>query len=356
MSGSTVITLSRPDKLNALDLGMVKSLGAAMERDDGEGRQTIINGSGRAFCAGGDINVFLGAKRAPMDVESPDLEFFRNLFQLMNLIGETASQRICLVHGPAAGTGMCMSMLSGSCVITQDSSFSMPETIIGLTPSAGGSYFLPAFPKNIGIYLGLLGGKITAREAVSLGIATHTTTPDDIRNMLLEAPMHDTLEILEEHAAESEREWPEEWGPDSGPTLAHADAIERCFSHTSMQDIREALRSEASSRGVHAGWAQEQLKELETRPPLCLAVSLESLSRGRATPDLGTCLRDELRATRRLLAGSDFGEAVACRFGSRKGQAPRWEVGGDPTRDQVLEHFEPMPADADLDMSMPGWG
>lgn len=350
MSGSTVVTLSRPDKLNAVDLQMVHSLAFALKRDTD--RQTVMNGSGRAFCAGGDLDIFLRAKQTPMDLPCPDLAFFRHLFALMHHVGTTRERRVVLVHGAAAGTGMCISALSDYRVVTEESSFSMPETVIGLIPSAGGSYFLPRLPNSsLGVYLGLIGKNITSIEAIAIGLATHKTTSDAIPKILSAAPSHNSPGVLADHAVPVVPLDPSMWGEVGGPTLAHANAIERCFSHASIDAIIESLKSEAGGGGAHAAWAGQQLEALAARPPVCLAVSLESLMRGKKSGDLGECLQAELRATRRLLAGRDFGEAVACRFGSRKGQTPSFDPA--PSIDQVMEHFEPMPADDDLDIVTP---
>eukprot|EP00282_Hemiselmis_andersenii_P005982 CAMPEP_0114110544 /NCGR_PEP_ID=MMETSP0043_2-20121206/1366_1 /TAXON_ID=464988 /ORGANISM="Hemiselmis andersenii, Strain CCMP644" /LENGTH=244 /DNA_ID=CAMNT_0001202495 /DNA_START=87 /DNA_END=817 /DNA_ORIENTATION=+ len=226
-SGATVITLSRPEKLNALTFPMLSTLKATISRDPAA--LMLFNGAGRAFCAGANTSEFLSMRQVPMSETSENLRFFREIFELCHMVGTESDNRISIAHGVAAGSGMSLSVLiNGARVVTEDCAYSMPETIIGLSPSAGGSYFLPRIPHSVGIMMGLVGNSLTGREALVLGLATHLITQDSIPQLLLAAPKHKGTpsELLESFAstADAVRGMPD---PRAGQVLPHLEAISR---------------------------------------------------------------------------------------------------------------------------------
>lgn len=166
-----VITLNRPKALNALTLGMVRSIHPQLIAwaDDPKIHCVVIEAAGeRAFCAGGDIRALYDWERAG---DSTALDFWREEYRLNTYIKRYKKPFIALMNGINMGGGVGVSVHGSHRVATENLSFAMPETGIGLFPDVGGTYFLPRCPGATGMYLGLTGTRLKAADAIYAGIA-----------------------------------------------------------------------------------------------------------------------------------------------------------------------------------------
>jgi 2-(1,2-epoxy-1,2-dihydrophenyl)acetyl-CoA isomerase len=137
------IRLNRPDKLNALtpDVGdqLVHAVLSVVE--DKSVHCVVITGAGRAFCAGGDIEFLLEArkKRATADLErlvASGKEVVRAIAMMPKLV-------IAAINGPAAGGGMNLALACDIRICSDTAKFAESFSKIGLFPDYGGTYFLP---------------------------------------------------------------------------------------------------------------------------------------------------------------------------------------------------------------------
>jgi len=138
--GIYTITLNRPEKKNAMDFDLLKGLYDAMERADSEQPPFIvIRGSGKAFCAGGDLIAFKEAQDAEalIDAEAAILN------ESIKLIRNTSAIVIAVVEGVAVGAGLGLSLACDLSIATKSTIMNMAYRRIGLTPDGGGSIFLP---------------------------------------------------------------------------------------------------------------------------------------------------------------------------------------------------------------------
>ena len=126
-----VVTLTRPQALNAVTHRMVKALGEALhcwERDDGVD-VAIVKAEGRAFSAGGDILHIYEAGRAG----KPPVEFFADEYRLNAQIARFKKPYVALIDGIVMGGGVGISFHGSHRVMTENAQFAMPEVGIGFS-------------------------------------------------------------------------------------------------------------------------------------------------------------------------------------------------------------------------------
>jgi enoyl-CoA hydratase len=300
------ILLNRPKALNALDIGMIRALHAALAewRDDPTVHAVVIEGAGgRAFCAGGDIravraNALAGDKAA---IES----FFAEEYALNALIDEYPKPYVALVDGICMGGGIGVSVHGQIRVTSEAGLFAMPETAIAMFPDVGATFMLPRLPGALGMYLGLTGARLHGADAVHAGIATHFVPAAAIAG-LADAIARDGVAAVAEHAQ-------------TLPVFTLAEqrgAIDYCFGADSVAEIIVRLEAEGSP------WALETLAQLRAVSPSSVLWSFHAIRSGAAR-NLRDNLAAELALTRHVTAHPDFAEGVRAMVVDKDRQ-PRW--------------------------------
>jgi enoyl-CoA hydratase/carnithine racemase len=169
-----VITLNRPDVLNAVNVAMRDALWEALLafRDDPDAHVALVRGAGeRAFCAGADISEF---GTAPSYVEARRARHERDIWGLML---STTKPLVAAVHGYAFGAGCEMALCCDIRIASDDAQFALPEVKLGYIPSAGGTQTLPrAIPPGVAREMVFSGEPIDARRALTLGLV-HRVVP-----------------------------------------------------------------------------------------------------------------------------------------------------------------------------------
>jgi enoyl-CoA hydratase/carnithine racemase len=165
------MTLNRPEKLNALTLQMVRELTAALRSVHGV--VTVLDGAGRAFCAGGDVASVRAAGLS--DNTSLTRDFFFEEYRLNELLARVDSliPQVSLWDGITMGGGVGVSIHGRFRVATENTLFAKPETNIGLFPDVGASHFLGAMPGSTGEYIALTGQRLKPADLLYSGLATH---------------------------------------------------------------------------------------------------------------------------------------------------------------------------------------
>jgi len=165
--GIAVVTLNRPEVLNALDQATMDELVDALEGFDRDGgvRCIVITGAGRAFAAGADIREMAGSTAPQM------LAGYR--FQQWERIRRVATPLVAAVNGLALGGGCELAMLCDLIVAAETAQFGQPEINLGLMPGAGGTQRLTrAVGKYRAMEMVLTGRSISARQAEAWGLVT----------------------------------------------------------------------------------------------------------------------------------------------------------------------------------------
>lgn len=147
-------------------------------------RALLMSGTGeKAFCAGGDIVSLYHAHVG----NTPDKSILASFFAREYLLDYTLSQmkplQISIWNGICMGGGVGLTWHSPIRIATDNTMYAMPETAIGFFTDVGGSYFLPRIRNDIslGLYLGLTGHRLKARDLVKWGVATHFVPKDRIQ-------------------------------------------------------------------------------------------------------------------------------------------------------------------------------
>jgi 2-(1,2-epoxy-1,2-dihydrophenyl)acetyl-CoA isomerase len=164
------ITLNRPEAYNALNLALGRELfHAALEADEDRAvRCIVVTGTGKAFCAGGDVKDFH---------DNPDRigvfikELTTYLHGTVSRLARTAKPVVMAVNGIAAGGGMSLALAGDLVIATESAKFTMAYSRIAASPDGSSSYFLP---RMIGLRRSLelhyTNRVLTAREAMDWGL------------------------------------------------------------------------------------------------------------------------------------------------------------------------------------------
>jgi 2-(1,2-epoxy-1,2-dihydrophenyl)acetyl-CoA isomerase len=167
-----LITLNRPEALNALSRRLINDLTAAIELavDDGA-RAVVLTGAGRGFCAGGDLREMGVALRSADTIEAIFDESIGALHRAIRLIRETPIPFVAAVNGVCAGAGTNFALACDIVIAADDAVFNEAFVKIGLTPDCGGSFFLTrAIGEKRAAEMFMTGETINAERALSIGM------------------------------------------------------------------------------------------------------------------------------------------------------------------------------------------
>jgi enoyl-CoA hydratase len=182
LDGVALVTLQRPEALNALSFDLLDELVATLERLDADPacRAIVITGSGtRAFAAGADIRELAPQTSATLHAEGR--------FAAWDRIDAIGLPLIAAVRGFALGGGFELAMACDLLVAADDASFGQPEIRIGVMPGAGGTQRLTrAVGKARAMELILTGRTMAASEADALGLVSAIVPADATVDAALE--------------------------------------------------------------------------------------------------------------------------------------------------------------------------
>lgn len=163
-----VVTLNRPEKLNALSIEVERALQVALVTDEVRGsRAVVLTGAGRAFSAGADVNEM--RDQTPTAV----LAYYRETGEVYERVAQLPQPVIAAIHGYCLGGGLELALACDLRVADETATFGFPEVSIGIVPSSGGTHRLvrlvgPARAKE----LMMLRDRFDADEAHRFGLVT----------------------------------------------------------------------------------------------------------------------------------------------------------------------------------------
>ncbi|MCD6282750.1 enoyl-CoA hydratase/isomerase family protein [bacterium] len=176
--GLAVLTINRPDKLNALNNEVMREIKAAFEhiRDNDEIKAVVVTGAGdKAFVAGADITEI-----HTLD-QSSGAHFAQQGHDIFTLIEKLPKPVIAAVNGFALGGGCELAMACHVRLANENARFGQPEVGLGITPGYGGTQRLPRLVgKGRALEMILSGNMVRANEAHAMGLVNHVYPADEL--------------------------------------------------------------------------------------------------------------------------------------------------------------------------------
>ena len=283
-----IIYLNNPKSLNALNLQMVELMHLKLIKWQKKIniKRILLKGEGKAFCAGGDVkSMFLSS-----DTSNLKKIFLFKEYKLNYLISQFSKPYLSIWDGIVMGGGVGLSVYGNYRIATENSKFAMPETAIGFFPDVGASYFLSRIKNNVGLYLGLTGDVLFAKEMIFLGIATHYYHSEKLN------------EIEQNYI--------------NIGSLPKGDRIERKESILieNIQFIDETFQGDIKSimnklKKSNFDFAKKTYENLRYRCPTSLAITVELYNRAKKL-SLKECLEMEFQLSQKIVYRDDFNNGV----------------------------------------------
>lgn len=177
-----LITLNRPEVLNAADARMATAVASAVEEVERatDLRVGVITGTGRAFCAGADLKASADAE----DVLVPG----HPEWGFLGITGRALRKpMIAAVNGLALGGGCEVVLACDLAVMSDQARLGLPEVTRGVFAGGGGAIRLPRqLPLKVAMEKLLTGDPITAQQALAWGLVNHVTAPADVHSTALD--------------------------------------------------------------------------------------------------------------------------------------------------------------------------
>lgn len=322
-----VVRLNRPKALNALTLGMVRAVAAALDvfAEDPAVAFVLLEGEGeRSFCAGGDIRAIHAMGRTDL---AGAAAFWREEYRLDSAISRFPKPVVVLMHGIVMGGGAGLSIHAGHRIVFGDTRFAMPEVGIGFVPDVGSTYRLARAPGGLGRFLAYTGTTVGAADVIAAGLAdahVPAAARAELRAALSNHETGDPRTVMARFACE----------PADARPQAERRLIERAFAG-GVDAALEALDADGSD------FAAQTATLVRSRSPTSLRFTEFLLARAGAAQSLEAALNDEFAVALSLLREDDFYEGVRAAV-IDKDRNPRWrpaELAALP----VLEPHVPHP-------------
>ncbi|XP_027064713.2 3-hydroxyisobutyryl-CoA hydrolase-like protein 5 isoform X1 [Coffea arabica] len=348
MSHVRLITLNRPRQLNVISSRVVSLLAQYLEKweKDDNAELILIKGAGRAFSAGGDLRMFYDGRTS----RDSCLEVVYRMYWLCYHIHTYKKTQVALVQGISMGGGASLMVPLKFSVVTEKAVFATPEASIGFHTDCGFSYMLSRLPGHLGEYLALTGARLSGKELVAAGLATHFVPSEKLPE--LEKRLVSLNNGAETAVKSTIEEFSSDVQIDEESVLKKQKMIDDCFSKDSVEEIIKSLEAEATKEGN--GWIVPVLKGLKRSSPTGLKITLRSIREGRKQ-SLPECLKKEFRLTMNILRTAISGDVYE---GIRaltidKDNSPKWDPStfdrvGDERVNVVFQPFE-----EDLELKIP---
>lgn len=189
-NNTLIITINRPEKLNALNRKVIEELSAAMDEvyNNTEIKSAIITGAGtKAFVAGADISEFLELNT----IQGAELAK-RGQELVFDKIENCSKPVVAAVNGFALGGGCELALACHFIYASETAKFGQPEVNLGLIPGYGGTQRLTQLiGRNQAMELIMTGRMVDAQEAMQLGLVNNVCKPEELLDTVKE-----TLQLI----------------------------------------------------------------------------------------------------------------------------------------------------------------
>jgi len=173
--GIGIVTLNRPERLNAINLQLIYDLEDVLDEvyEDGGVKTLILTGAGRGFCAGADVK---GPQTLPTTRRT-----IRTRYMFYNKLEDMGKPVIAAINGPCNGGGMEMALCCDFRIASEAANFGMGEVKLGILPAGGGTARLPRLigPSRAKEFL-YFGNRIGAEEAYQIGLVNKVVPHEEL--------------------------------------------------------------------------------------------------------------------------------------------------------------------------------
>jgi enoyl-CoA hydratase/carnithine racemase len=180
--GVASVTLSRPERLNALTFDIYADLRDLLAElpHRGDARVLVLTGQGRGFCSGGDVEAIIGELQGAAAADL--LAFTRMTGTVVKAMRECPLPIVAAVNGVAAGAGSVLALASDFRLLARSASFAFLFTRVGLAGADMGAAYL--LPRLVGfgraLELLVLGDDLSAERAFEIGLATRVVADEEL--------------------------------------------------------------------------------------------------------------------------------------------------------------------------------
>ena len=228
------------------------------------------------------------------------------------------------------GGGIGISAHASHRIVTERAMLAMPETTIGLVPDVGGMWLLANAPGRFGEYLGMLGERMNAADAIVMGFADTFISAAKLPELVeaLVDPKGDAVGVTIAGFAEA---------PPPPVLINRQEAVDQIFANDSVEAILAALKTGGEE------WQSKAAAAAQSRSPLSLKITLRAVRAAREMSSLEEALNLEYRLTTRLFLCGEFVEGVRALLVD-KDKAPKWQPASleAVTDEKVAEFLGPL--------------
>lgn len=184
--GVLTIIFDRPKIGNALSLLMVQQISdeLAKAKEDDSIRALVFRGSGKHFCAGGDIKDMASARQKKVDDGDPIATLNRSFGTLITNVQNFPKPVVMVVRGAAMGGGFGLVCVGDVILADETAKFRLPETGLGLPPAQIAPFLVSRLGLSKARRLALTGASLRAQEAVAVGLVDECVPIDGLEDRL----------------------------------------------------------------------------------------------------------------------------------------------------------------------------
>ena len=186
-NGVATLTFNRPERMNALSTPIMDGLLHGLPRLAGDPavRVVVLTGTGRAFCAGGDVKSMAegGEQRSAAEATA----YLRSRMEVSRILRELPKPTIAMINGPAAGAGLAFALACDLRIAGASARLVTAFVRVGFSGDFGGSFFLTRLvgtAKARELYF--TGRPVEADEALSLGLVNRVVPDEQLHDVTME--------------------------------------------------------------------------------------------------------------------------------------------------------------------------
>jgi enoyl-CoA hydratase len=314
-----VITLNRPEAINALNLAMIQAITAALTqwRNEPGVRAVLFEGRGpRGFCAGGDVRA---VRTLVLEGRQAEAEaFFAAEYGMNYLIATYPKPVIALAHGVVMGGGIGIAGHADFRFCGMDARYAMPEAAIGFFSDVGVNAILARAPLERALLFLMSGVIVGAADALGLGLVDCVVAPErlaEVRASLLIAATAGDIDTALVGLMQSEG-----LEPGEAELAGHAETLAAALKLPTAAEIVAAIAEAARDRPE----LQAIAAALAARSPTSLAAIHAAHRAARTDPDIANVLGRDVKLANLLIAKPDFAEGVRAVLVD-KNQSAHWQ-------------------------------